>query len=334
MSNATYDLGRVGLNLCGEYSPTTAYEPLDVVTWRGGSFAARDAANNVQPSDAATWQPLAQGTAPFTTDEAFTGQYWLDGRSIYSKTLLIGPKTVNARPVATGVPDLYQMLDMHGVMYAMADYSGYAFVTPAAKTNQDWQIGFEYNKNTNAVIVEATSRTYATGFVTIKYTKTGDAPTRYHLPFLTANSDQGCIASASSEFNGGNQRAWNGFSGDMQTEWCSTTADTDRWLQIQMPYALRNMAVTLVDRKDVAATPARALTAGSFQGSNNGVSWTTLASFTGRNPNHESHYTTRHALGNATAYKYLRFVPDPGTYTTALGTGVADLRVEGEIASW
>ena len=101
----------------------------------------------------------------------------------------------------------------------MADYSGYAFVTPAA--NQDWQIGFEYNKNTNAVIVEATSRTYATGFVTIKYTKTGDAPTRYHLPFLTANSDQGCIASASSEFNGGNQRAWNGFSGDMQTEWCT-----------------------------------------------------------------------------------------------------------------
>ena len=73
---------------------------------------------------------------------------------------------------------------------------------------------------------------------------------------------------------------------------------------------------------------------GLFQGSNNGVSWTTLASFTGRNPNHESHYTTRHALGNATAYKYLRFVPDPGTYTTALGTGVADLRVEGEIASW
>ena len=99
-----------------------------------------------------------------------------------------------------------------------------------------------------------------------------------------------------------------------------------------MPYALRNMAVTLVDRKDVAATPARALTAGSFQGSNNGTSWTTLETFSGRNPNHESHYTTRHALGNATAYKYLRFVPDRNTYTTALGTGVADMRVEGEIA--
>ena len=71
-----------------------------------------------------------------------------------------------------------------------------------------------------------------------------------------------------------------------------------------MPHALRNMAVTLMDRKGVAVMPARALTAGSFQGSN-----------------------------NATADEYLRFVPDPRTYTTVQGTGVGDLRVEGEIAS-
>ena len=33
MSNTTYNLGRVGLNLRGEYSSTAAYEPLDVATW-------------------------------------------------------------------------------------------------------------------------------------------------------------------------------------------------------------------------------------------------------------------------------------------------------------
>lgn len=38
MSNTTYNLGRVGLNLRGEYSPTAAYERLDVVSWHNGSY--------------------------------------------------------------------------------------------------------------------------------------------------------------------------------------------------------------------------------------------------------------------------------------------------------
>ena len=78
MSNATYDLGRVGLNLCGEYSPTTAYEPLDVVglargrlccqgklhrrsPWGYGQVAApRTGPPCAQHPGAGDWQPLAQ----------------------------------------------------------------------------------------------------------------------------------------------------------------------------------------------------------------------------------------------------------------------------------
>ena len=33
MANNTYTLGRVGLNLRGEYNQAAAYEPLDVVSW-------------------------------------------------------------------------------------------------------------------------------------------------------------------------------------------------------------------------------------------------------------------------------------------------------------
>ena len=174
MSNATYDLGRVGLNLRGEYSPTAAYERLDVVSWHNGSYVAKTATAGVSPDNADKWQALAKGTAPYTTSEIFTGQYWLDGKPIYSKTLLVGAKIKNTQTIATDVPDLYQMLDIRGMMYAGTDYSGYAFVAPAAKTNVDWQIGLEYDKDANMVIIDTTLRTYACGFITISYTKTSD----------------------------------------------------------------------------------------------------------------------------------------------------------------
>ena len=37
--------------------------------------------------------------------------------------------------------------------------------------NVNYQIGLEYNKSSNAVIIATTSRTYASGFIVIKYTK-------------------------------------------------------------------------------------------------------------------------------------------------------------------
>ena len=40
MANTTYNLGRVGLKLRGEYDPNAAYKPLDVVSWHGGSGLA------------------------------------------------------------------------------------------------------------------------------------------------------------------------------------------------------------------------------------------------------------------------------------------------------
>ncbi len=332
MANTTYNLGRVGLKLRGEYDPNAAYKPLDVVSWHGGSYAAKADTTGIAPSDSDKWEVLAQGLPAHSTGEQATGSCWLDGKPIYAKTLLIAtPATANAS--ITHALDMSYMdtawVDTSSTFWmrtegTLVDHLGYV----ASDSGRQFMV--QLQRETNSILVVSDGAGRAT--IRILYTRNADAPAYYHLPFLTANSDQGCVASASSEYNTGNQRAWNGFSGDPQTEWCSTTADTNRWLQIQMPYALRNMVVTLVDRKDVAATPARALTAGSFQGSNNGTSWTTLETFSGRNPNHESHYTTRHALGNATAYKYLRFVPDRNTYTTALGTGVADMRVEGEIA--
>ena len=96
----------------------------------------------------------------YSTAETDTGDKWLDG------------KTTNDQHVSTGVSGLYQMLDMRGMLYGSANYEGYAFVIPAPKTqNVNYQIGLEYNKATNSVIIATTSRTYVNGFIIIEYTK-------------------------------------------------------------------------------------------------------------------------------------------------------------------
>ena len=76
MSNTTYDLGRVGLNLRGEYSPTVAYEPLDVATWQGSSYVASESTTGIRPSDEEKWTMLAQGAvSPICMEEQRTGLY-------------------------------------------------------------------------------------------------------------------------------------------------------------------------------------------------------------------------------------------------------------------
>lgn len=60
---ATYELGKIGLNLRGAYSAGTAYKKLDVVNYNGSSYAALADNSGALPTDATKWMLLAQGTA-------------------------------------------------------------------------------------------------------------------------------------------------------------------------------------------------------------------------------------------------------------------------------
>ena len=87
MANNTYTLGRVGLNLRGEYNQAAAYEPLDVVLWHGCSYAAKVATTGAAPSDTDKWEMLVQGPAAHSTGEQATGARWIDGKEIYARTI-------------------------------------------------------------------------------------------------------------------------------------------------------------------------------------------------------------------------------------------------------
>ena len=103
MSNTTYDLGRIGLNLRGEYSSTAAYEPLDVATWQGGSYAAKAAVTGVSPANTGKWQALAQGLADFSTTEQRTGLRWVDGKPVYTKMLVRTVSGAGGHEVPNGI---------------------------------------------------------------------------------------------------------------------------------------------------------------------------------------------------------------------------------------
>ena len=237
MANNTYTLGRVGLNLRGEYNQAAAYEPLDVVLWHGCSYAAKVATTGAAPSDTDKWEMLVQGPAAHSTGEQATGARWIDGKEIYARTIRYSAP-------ATAKASIEHSFDFSGMDSVWVDASstflvlndGTSIPQGYVASNTDRQFMVQPRPQSNTILVVTDGAGLA--HIRLLYTKTSESPAYYHLPFLTANSDQGCVASASSEYNTGNQRAWNGFSGDPQTEWCSTTADTNRWLQIRMPYGV------------------------------------------------------------------------------------------------
>lgn len=57
MPNVT-NLGRVGMVLRGEYSPSTSYERLDVVYYQKGAYCARTAVSGVAPTNSTYWQTI------------------------------------------------------------------------------------------------------------------------------------------------------------------------------------------------------------------------------------------------------------------------------------
>ena len=272
------------------------------------------------------------GQTVYSAEELDTGSVWIDGRPIYR---VCG---MQARAMAAGtMTDIALGIDaIENIVRADVYLRQGAAWRPANYPNRNttsvhtWLINGSDTEPTLRIIMGNDMAADAVGY-NIEYTKAADTPTYYWLPFLASNNDQGCVASASSIYTASNQ-AFGAFNGTIDSWWASAGADTDRWVQVQMPYALKNMVVTLIDREDVSGDHRRANTAGAFLGSNDGASWTELFSFTDRNPDFVNGFSTTYHLNNATACKYLRYAPAAGSYSSDFASSVAEIRIEGEVA--
>ena len=190
-------------------------------------------------------------------------------------------------------------------------------------------------RNDGAVrLIKGSAWTCKTYVVSVLYTKATDAPTYYYLPFLTTDNEQGCIVTASSEYSGRYpaEYAFNGQAGD---HWACTDADTQRWIQAQMPYALRNIIVTLTkpegQRRHLADERGQHPHGRNVPGEQRRpLSGRRSEVFRGAPPQRARR--RRHALANSSGYKYLRVrFTAPGPATNTWG-GFSDIRIEGEVA--
>ena len=161
--------------------------------------------------------------------------------------------------------------------------------------------------------------------VTVDYIRT--TADRYLVPLLQSDNDQGCSISASSVYLANAHDAWRAFNGNYSNHWATTDADSDRWIQIQMPHALKNITVALSDTS--YAQEVNSAIAGEFLGSNNGTNWTQIGEFSNR-PTMKNYNTTWHTLNNSTAYSYLRVHITQSR--TASWVGFSDIRISGDIA--
>ena len=273
----------------------------------------------------------ATGTVVYSTKESDTGNLWLDGRPIYSKMILFSaPTNANASTAVT--------FDFSSIDTAWVDPSSTFFIARDSTTTISHP---GYMADTGARLFMAQLRPdrdqllvitniAGTAYIRVCYTKTADDPTYYHLPFLHSSNEQNCVITSSSIFSNLYTREY-AFNGLTANYWACLNNDANRWIQVQMPYALRNMTVTLVSPQGSAVRTSNIPVSGSFQGSNNGSTWTTLGSYAGRSTAAGS--TTTHSLNNSTGYRYLRVkVTSPGS-SSGTWTGFGDIRVQGEVAS-
>lgn len=248
-----------------------------------------------------------EGVSNYSTEEVKTGGTWIDGKPIYRTLVTASGSLANNTVVTTksfsNVDTLIRLsgavLRSDGVKMAIPVYSGDAYF-----------VSCEIDASGALKLYKGTSITTAFVAVLLEYTKSGGSgggeveKVSRPAAAMTANSSQNCIASASSEYSA-SYAAWKAFDGVNNSAygWASSTSDSNKWIQLQMDVALKNIVVTIANRSRDSLV--NGMTAGTIQGSNDGTAWTTLCTISGRNGTKSKSKTT-HELKNDTAYKYLR----------------------------
>lgn len=266
------------------------------------------------------------GQTVYSAGEVETGDRWVDGRPVYR----ICGMQARAMAASTFTDIELGVAAIENVICADVYLRQGAAWRPANYPNRNtlsvhtWLINNSDTAPSLRIIMGNDMSADAVSY-TIEYTKVADAPTYYYLPFLSSPNEQGCVLTASSEYSGSYPVEY-AFNGLTSNYWACTNNDSQRWVQVQMPYALRNIVVTLVSPRG-SATAAQIPTAGQFIDGTSGV---VLGEFSGRPT--DTGGATVHALGNDAGCDCLRVkVTSPGS-SSGTWTGFGDIRIEGEVA--
>lgn len=263
------------------------------------------------------------GQTVYSMNEVDTGSHWIDGRPIYRTVIRGASMLTNAQGMFATLPgDPENIIDMR--LFVNVNREGWRPIPNTYYGSLGWSCNIYMSGGTIYLGFGSSWTKHREVVAIVEYTKSSDPPTYYYLPFLSSPNEQDCVLTASSEYSAGYPVEY-AFNGLTNNYWACTNNDSQRWVQVQMPYALRNIVVTLVSPRG-SATAAQIPTAGQFI---NGVSGAVLSTFSGRPTDIGG--TTVHKLGSDVVCDCLRVkVTSPGSGTW---TGFGDIRIEGEVVS-
>lgn len=121
---------------------------------------------------------------------------------------------------------------------------------------------------------------------------------------MTSNSSANCVASSSSQ-NSSTYAAWRAFNKvtDSSTSWASSSSDKNPWIQLKMDVSLKDIVVTIVNRD---ASYVNGVMSGTILGSDDGSTWVTIGSISGRDGTGRLVSTTHACNNSEDTYQYVR----------------------------
>ena len=111
---------------------------------------------------------LNKNTPSYSTDEVFTGKYWIDGKPIYRKTVNVGAMPNGTQSTAKFVP--HNISNIGDVVSISGFAKGSTDWIPLPRTDTTYYIGI-YVTATNIVLNATTDQSARSGYVTLEYTK-------------------------------------------------------------------------------------------------------------------------------------------------------------------
>lgn len=267
------------------------------------------------------------GVTNYSTEEVKTGGTWVDGKPIYRKSVYVA-YTASAAMSVAAFPEADVIIDIEGYLYDV--YADRSACYPQTFYYSSSNYLTTWVTDENSINIKGTRN--LSGYLTVYYTKTVDEEpgsgegdetlTEVIRPAaaMTSANSQNCVVSASSE-NSSSYAAWKAFdkANSNQYGWASKQADSDKWIQIRMDVALKNITVTITNRNS-AASIVNGIISGSIQGSTDGSTWTTIATISGRDGATAGASTT-HECGNKIAYSYVRIKSASSTNNSYVAVG-------------
>lgn len=127
----------------------------------------------------------------------------------------------------------------------------------------------------------------------------------YPISAMTSNSSQGCIATASSVYSS-SYPIWRAFDKSSTTApWASSNSEKNAWIQLQIPEILYDITIKITNRND-RANNIRGPIAGTILGSNDGLNFTQIGSFSDRDGSTRAASSTIACDNSTIGYSYIK----------------------------